>query len=153
MSPEINDFMHDSVQLLKKRQFKSPSARDRLCLGGRGRVVLAVVRLRSQMRLVGSESRSFSEQSSRFVHLSLNWGDLQEKLWRSFLRKKRTFYSLFDKEIPDVLKSVLKKKKNGVHVFTFPRNRCSNKFGIGVQINRNTQCPNYIFNYPLGVVQ
>ncbi len=71
---ENRRFMHDSVQLLKKRQFKARSECDRLCLRGRGRVVLAVVRLRSQMRLVGSVSRSFREQSSRFVHLSLNCG-------------------------------------------------------------------------------
>ena len=99
-------FMHDSVRLLKKRQFKNPSARDLLRLRGRGQVVLAVVRLRSQMRLVGSESRSFSEQSSRFVHLSLYWGGgtYKKKLWlktgvgkgrkrRSFLREKDRLFT------------------------------------------------------------
>ena len=63
-----------------------------MCLRGRGQVVLAVVRLRSQMRLVGSESRSFSEQSSRFVHLSLNWrGGLTRKIVEVIFKKKTDF--------------------------------------------------------------
>ncbi len=134
---ENRRFMHDSVQLLKKRQFKARSECDRLCLRGRGRVVLAVVRLRSQMRLVGSVSRSFREQSSRFVHLSLNCGGgadkkvvaenrcrQRKKTEVIFKRKRQAFYSSFDREIQDVLKSVLGKKKKEILLSLYSRNRC-----------------------------
>ena len=45
--------------------------------------------------------------------------------------------SWFDREIPDVLKSVLRKKKKGVQSSEFVWNHRPNLIGIGVRINRN----------------
>ena len=39
------------------------------------------------------------------------------------VRKRQTFYSLFDREIPDV-KSVLRKKKKEILLSHYSRNRC-----------------------------
>jgi len=61
-------------------------------------------------------------------------------------RKEQTFYSLFDREIPDVLKSVLREEKKGIQSSEFVWNHRPNLIGIGVRINRNMQRVTRLFS-------
>jgi len=110
---ENRRFMTDSARFPKKRPFKSSSADDLMRPRGYGSGCLS-----SSGTGCGEEKNGGWEKT----------GVADRRKRRLFLRKKeQVFYSLFDRKIPDVLKSVLKKEKREIRVSEFNENRCPKK--------------------------
>ena len=133
-----DDFMPDSFGLLKKCPFTAPQTGDLVCPWGKGRVVFAVWP-RDRECCGGSRFRRFGDKSAdEFVpalfiseRSEIGGGDEKNRYWKHTetevtpKRKEQTFYSWFDREIPDVLKSVSEEEKKRFKVFTFSENQCS----------------------------